>query len=65
MFGVMLQLYSRDPETQNEPPRLRLHSEIFDTEAKAENYIDECRRQNLPFKGKWIIKFDDPRESKL
>lgn len=59
LYGVMIELYPRD---ESDPPRLVLHTEPFADHAAAVAYIDKARRQNLPFKCKWIISFNDPRE---
>jgi len=59
MWGVLVQLYPRNDE---EPP-LRLHSEIFINQFVAQDYIDNARRANLPFKKTWIIQFEDPRNA--
>lgn len=57
-FGVMVELY---PNSDKDPPKIVLAQTIFDTRENAQGYIDEARRQNLPYKGKWIIEFTDPR----
>lgn len=56
MFAVLIRLYPRHPETEG---RLVM-SGPWSTEAEAQAHIDEARRQNLPYKGKWIVAFEDP-----
>lgn len=59
MFGVMIQLLPRkfgDPD--REPV---LHHEVFLIEEAAEEYRNDARRKNYPFKQTWVISFEDPR----
>lgn len=60
MFGVMVELYKNRNEDSNV---LRLGSIPYETREEAQKFIDEARRHNLPYKNKWIIEFNDPRES--
>lgn len=40
-----------------------LHSQIFDTQHEADEYIRTCRHQNLPFRKLWSFSFEYPVEA--
>lgn len=55
-FLVLIELF---PNSSEKEGKKRLHHEIFKTEAAAHEYVNDARRQNLPFKNTWVCPFED------